>query len=370
MGSTPKTGLLDPEWTSAAFDLALALELGRTHDSGTDCPGHDSIAAYYEGRLPPAEALSREEHLAHCISCQNQVATLARVDESASPPRRESLRSERRLQVWSILGLGLTVTAVIALLSVNRTRHPSPLVAEVHEAPMSPAALPGRLASNSIQAPQSEPGASTGLETAPSAGVPAFPPAPLQKPPARHGRPSISSAKIAAAQSPRRTSKAGGQGQPIKSSQDGTKVGMNEARAPAAAERSVDDGDEAPNQAMLALPRFELSSPGESAYWRVGIDGSIAWSRDGDHWELQRQGDGASIESGMAPDAFVCWLVGAKGTILRSADGTTWSRVASPTAENLISVSARDAYVATITTSGGKRFQTTNGGRDWNPVFG
>jgi hypothetical protein len=159
------------------------------------------------------------------------------------------------------------------------------------------------------------------------------------------------------------------QKQTIESTRNEPNIAMKEAETPAQTQSTIEE-DEPLNQTTLPRPRFELSSPGESAYWRIGTDGSIAWSPDGDHWELQRQGDGASIESGMAADAFVCWLVGANGTILRSADGTTWSRVASPTTDNLIGVSVRSAYVATITTSRGKRFQTTNGGRDWNPVWG
>ena len=369
MGSTRKTGLLNPEWTSASFDLALALELSQAPHAETDCPGFDLIAAYYEGRLAQTEVSLQEKHLARCISCQSQVATLARVDESAASPRRESPRSESRLPVWSVLGLGLAAAAGIAIVSMSRTRHPSPPGAQMRETPLALAILPETPAPSSIQAPKSGPGETAGSAIAALAG-PAFPLAPSPKPAEGHPRLSIGAAKIAAAQPPQRGSKTGGEEQPTKSTEDGTKVGMNEAWAPVRAEHSVDEEEEARNQATLALPRFELSSPGESAYWRVGIDGSIAWSEDGDHWELQRQGDGVSIESGMATDAFVCWLVGAKGTILRSADGTTWSRVASPTTDNLIGVSVRNADVATITTSGGKRFQTTNGGRDWNLVLG
>ena len=54
--------------------------------------------------------------------------------------------------------------------------------------------------------------------------------------------------------------------------------------------------------------------------------------------------------------------------MLRTTDGKHWQKLASPTPVNLAAVSAQDAVSAVVTTAGGLRFATTDGGRTWQPM--
>jgi hypothetical protein len=113
---------------------------------------------------------------------------------------------------------------------------------------------------------------------------------------------------------------------------------------------------------------FELSSPSQSAFWRIGADGSIRWSHDGEKWELQHRGPKAQLRVGGASSAFTCWLGGRHGAILKSIDGTSWEKVRSPTEADIIGLKVRSAYAATITTISGRRFKTVDGGKSWLPL--
>ena len=57
------------------------------------------------------------------------------------------------------------------------------------------------------------------------------------------------------------------------------------------------------------------------------------------------------------------------GVVERSRDqGKTWTRTTSPTPDRLVSVSATDARTAVVTTGGGARFTTSDGGATWRPL--
>jgi hypothetical protein len=70
--------------------------------------------------------------------------------------------------------------------------------------------------------------------------------------------------------------------------------------------------DEA-DQTTLPPPRFELSLRAKAPPGETVSNRSVACSRAGDIWELQRQGDGTTLKTGVATDAFGCRVVGAKG---------------------------------------------------------
>ena len=64
----------------------------------------------------------------------------------------------------------------------------------------------------------------------------------------------------------------------------------------------------------------------------------------------------------------MCWFVGRAGLVLLTTDaGATFTRVDLAEPLDLASVSATDARIAVITTDGGRRFRTDDGGRTWQP---
>jgi photosystem II stability/assembly factor-like uncharacterized protein len=71
------------------------------------------------------------------------------------------------------------------------------------------------------------------------------------------------------------------------------------------------------------------------------------------------------IIAGFSPTPSVCWLVGRTGVVLLSIDARSWERLSFPEAADLTSVQAIDATTAAVTTSDGRTFSTTDGGRTW-----
>jgi hypothetical protein len=66
----------------------LARELkGATPVSAGVCPGPDVLAAYFERSLASAEMAGCESHFAACARCQEQLATLARMETAVAPQR-------------------------------------------------------------------------------------------------------------------------------------------------------------------------------------------------------------------------------------------------------------------------------------------
>ena len=110
----------------------------------------------------------------------------------------------------------------------------------------------------------------------------------------------------------------------------------------------------------------DIASPNPSIRWRLGPRGAIERTEDGGTtWTSQPSGVTADLIAGSASSPSVCWVVGRSGTVLRSLDGRSWSALTFPEAVDLIAVEAVDASTATVTSSDGRRFQTTDGGRTW-----
>ena len=85
-----------------------------------------------------------------------------------------------------------------------------------------------------------------------------------------------------------------------------------------------------------------------------------------------------SFEGTMSSEAIVRRVAAVYGaeaevTILADSavltvDGRTWRRLAIPDPVDLASVLAVDDKTATVTASGGRRFETTDGGASWRPL--
>ncbi len=113
-----------------------------------------------------------------------------------------------------------------------------------------------------------------------------------------------------------------------------------------------------------------ISPPGSSLLWRAGRAGVIELSRDnGTSWSRQKSGVHVDLLTGSAPSESVCWIAGRRGTVLLTTDGGAhWKSIPFPLLDDLGGVRATDALHATIwNLSNNKCFETTDGGRTWQP---
>ena len=114
---------------------------------------------------------------------------------------------------------------------------------------------------------------------------------------------------------------------------------------------------------------FDVVPLDASAPWRVVEGRTVQRSFDaGATWANQYTAeDGVVLTAGAAPTPTVCWLVGRGGAIVLTTDGRDWRRVKFPEPVDLTAVTSIDARTATVTTANGRRFLTTDGGRNWSP---
>jgi hypothetical protein len=114
-----------------------------------------------------------------------------------------------------------------------------------------------------------------------------------------------------------------------------------------------------------------ISPPDQSVTWIAGKNGVVRqWRRydAGTALQFQHSGVTTDLVAGAAPSAKVCWIVGRSGTIIRTTDGGEhWTLITPPAMENLATVSASSASDAAITTAGGRKFATFDGGMSWHP---
>lgn len=109
-----------------------------------------------------------------------------------------------------------------------------------------------------------------------------------------------------------------------------------------------------------------IVSSNASSQWRILANGAVQHSTDsGLTWAVQQTGVSVMLTAGASPAPEICWLVGPRGIVLLSTDGRSWRRVAFPETADLASVRATDDKSATVSTSDGRAFSTTDGGRTW-----
>lgn len=115
-----------------------------------------------------------------------------------------------------------------------------------------------------------------------------------------------------------------------------------------------------------SLPSLRtIVTPDPLILWRVGHDGTIERTNDGQTWRTQASGVSANLTSGSAPSAKVCWVAGSAGVILRTTDGEHWEKIAPPAPLDWIRIVAEDAQRAIVTSADQKQFITTDGGLTW-----
>ena len=109
-----------------------------------------------------------------------------------------------------------------------------------------------------------------------------------------------------------------------------------------------------------------IQSPDANVAWQISGAVVQRTTDAGRTWSAQPTGPAAIWLAGAAPSREVCWIVGRRGAIALTTDGGTWRRLAFPdAADDLVRVAAADALTATVSTSAGRTYRTSDGGRTW-----
>jgi hypothetical protein len=296
--------------------------LRRTARAGGDtrppgaCLDAETLAAWADGGLPAAQRALVEAHVADCDRCLAMAGAMA----TTAPPTAEAEGPTWSPIRW-LLPLTTAAVAVTAWLVVRPAEPPT-----ISTAPVSDAA-------EMAKPTETLSGAETELrERAESRR--ADQPAPQRKaapPPADPTAPPTAAAVPPA--------------QPVGELKDERQQAF----------------------ARSAQLSGVILSPDPNIRWR--LRGSVVErTTDGAaSWVAQEDGVDTELLAGASPARDVAWIVGRRGTILLTTDGTTWERLPFPEkASDLVAITAQDAARATVTTSDGRTYVTTDGGRNWS----
>ncbi|MGB6199000.1 MAG: hypothetical protein WBF35_05570 [Candidatus Acidiferrales bacterium] len=374
-----------------AFDRVLAEAFSA--EARKDCPDAETLAAFYERALAPAETAHWREHFTTCSRCQQALAAMAASDPNplaakeiehlgesvaATAWLRRVLKWPRYLDPRTLAPLAAAAVLVVALWF---TAHPpatspsqialeysvappapEPLVAENKAAPSPPPeSYESSPSSSALQ--QSSRAPLPRLAMPRSAPVSPAPPAqsasaaPEQSQSAPSGSEEQSVPQVPAASESREQSAsdstassgvAGGIGSGSGAAAGGAVAGgtpaPNSAPEQARGEEETASAG-ATNEAIATVaPTAKLTGAIASfggivaaaqsnslVVWQFGRNGYIARSTDsGATWTPQSSPVHTDLLAGSAPSETICWLVGRRGAILRSVDGIHWQLVPSP----------------------------------------
>ena len=362
-----------------------------------ECLSPEILAAYCERSLDQREQESVEIHLARCPTCREAVAAMDRAAPAVTDPPAAEESSARSNWAWLWDWRWLApATALLALAgiwfarerestSVAQSTVQLPLVAESRpSASVPPVAVQSapqpqaKTAVPPLSAPREEKQAAAAKKSesaneeeqkelalnAPQQAEDAL------KSDAQQRKSEAASSDLRpAASAPPNTSIAEGkiQGRVIAgaAAADSSSAGVGRLEPPAT--------NAAAPRRMATLQTLEqrsselrIPSPDPEVIWRINAGGFVERSTDGGaSWQGQQVRPGAQILAGSAPSSTVCWLVGRAGTMLVTANGTDWMTASAPVNRDLVSVVASDASRAVITTAGGKKYATADGGNTW-----
>ena len=322
------------------------------------CPDAETLGAWSEKGLPPAEMRAVDAHVAGCPRCLAQAAALAR-----SAPIAE--RAPARAHGWfswtwlvpaaaGMAALGLWIAVQPRTTSLNQMQRPEPPSATTAAPePVETRQRPERSTSAAREA--TPPPAQRQSATAGDAA-----PRPEQKSETTSADARVDMEKDAP---PARV--------PAQAANENAPAAPPATPPAAAPPAAASPATAAGARMMLRMtdaigPATEIISTDRSVRWRIqGIaierttDGGATWTR-------QTSSAAAPLTAGAAPSADVCWIVGRRGTVLRTIDGgAVWQPTASPDAADLTQVTATGRSAATVTTSDARRFTTEDGGATW-----
>ncbi len=115
--------------------------------------------------------------------------------------------------------------------------------------------------------------------------------------------------------------------------------------------------------------RTIVRSPDPRILWRISSGRFVERSNDaGASWRAQWSNANARVVAGSAPSVETCWLVGRGGVVLLTTDGKTWRTLEPPANADFVEVQASNAVAATVTSTDGRKFETSDGGKHWAPA--
>jgi photosystem II stability/assembly factor-like uncharacterized protein len=365
---------------------------GHSHtDASSACLDAESLAAWLENQLTPAERSVAESHAASCARCQAMLAAMARTATAAeaSAPAEDRSRSwVFRFAPW-MAALGAAAVVAVMVANLPRTEPPPELQATASE-DAAPAAIdalkdapvavqekketaaPSAAARAPAAAPADQQRARADSAEGPRSARPQAPSALAKTTDARQMAAADAKAKQEKPAAPLARSEPGlaavappAQGQATASPPLVTPVGERAPeRSAFGAARSAAARDALAENVILAP--VLIQSCEANVRWRIMGGTVVQHTADGGAtWTTQDVKVEAALVAGSAPTASVCWLVGRQGTVFVTADGRTWQRVTSPPALDLIGVTATGADSATVTAADGRSFTTSDRGRTW-----
>jgi hypothetical protein len=320
------------------------------------CLDAETLAAWSDGSLTPAERSAAEAHASDCDRCLSVLAAIARTSPPPLAPTKASWLSVRWLVPLTTAAVAITAWIVIQQPPAPRVSSPDNAVSDA------------RKPDERGQGPR---------EVAPQSRTDALEKNAEAPPPAQEKERDLSRRKAGAAAKPSEVA--------------ADRIAEGQRRKPEAGSRKPDEGPgaarpapaapaatpNAPSRAELkdertqqlsaatALP-VTIHSPDPAVRWRL-VRSTVERSGDaGRTWTAQATGTSIDLLAGASPSVNVCWIVGRSGLVLVTTDGTTWRRLEFPeTSVDLVGVVARDGLEATVTATNGRRYRTTDAGRTW-----
>ncbi len=302
------------------------------------CLDSETIAAFIDDGLAPAQRAAAEAHIADCERCLQLTAAVVRT----APPALEAPRRS-----WLRVGwlAPVAATAVIAMAAWLMIRDPQLLPEPVFE--------------NAPAAARSDERAAPVLPSESSkATVPEL----------RQEQPARSDAAVK-----RRPANQGSAGN-LAAAERKAEVDAVTQRAPAAApspapqpaprpEDLARDGLTSLRQMTAAMK--VVASPDPLIQWRFS-EGALERTADGGRTWIPHEPGAAGFLAAAAPSTGVLWLAGRAGLVLLTTDGRTWQRVDLPDkSSDAVQVTAADGRSASVTTAAGATYRTSDAGRTW-----
>lgn len=324
----------------------------QSRDATAACLDADTLAAWTDGSLRPAERAAAEAHVADCGRCLDLLAAMARTEPPPSVTSRAPWFSVR----WLVPLTTAAVVVTVLILVRDPGIVPPAEVDKIASVPASPASSPAVPPSvdtkRDVSEARRERDQRQDVREKKDAGNT---PAALAD--------NASSKTAADALARQRAEPQGAEAKPAPPAQ-ATQPPPPPVAAPTfkaeAARENV-----AQLQARRAMTAGVIASPDPAVQWRFSgrliertLDGGRTWNTQATVT--------AELLAGAAPAPGICWIVGRSGLVMLSRDGRTFQTLAAPAGNvDLVTVTATDALSAAVTTADGRTYRTIDGGRTW-----
>ena len=344
------------------------------------CLDGETIAAWAERVLQPADAARVEQHLSDCARCSALLATFVRTAPEAAAS--EPLWSRWHLSWFVPLATAATATALWIAIPRNQPASVQPKSTEqVQTTREAPPTTPSSQPPPQIVAPDA---AADKLATRTRGGLPSSKaesraPEPTldqrvdtlgreqSRPAEERQLDRVRSLADRDAPAPREVNGRLEQERSNAAKQSERAAAAATPAAPARSALSEAVGVRAAPARLMNAAAIVILSPTPANRWRITAEGQVQHSTDGGaQWEEVTIPSSVNLTSGSSPSSSTCWIVGRAGTIFLTTDGRRFARVPFPEVVDLIRVSASDDRNATVTAADGRTFRTNDQGATWS----